>query len=146
MPYCPSCGFSSPAYANFCPICGYSFREIKIKEVERMARKAMEVKKPRDVALLAAAGGPFLMGLGHIYMHEKKRGLALLLLSGSLLFYTVTVIWTGLIIQPFRLPWPIPLLFFISLVTFTVLVVVIWAWQTLDAYKLATSKAKKATV
>ena len=119
MRACPNCGFRTTNEARFCVHCNTVLPELKVSTVP------LPLKDLRTVALIAGVVGMVFMGVGHFYVYRITRGLGLLV-AGTV---------TGLIFIVAVLGG------FFGASTFVAAVVgvarlVLWGWQTRDAYRL----------
>lgn len=94
---CPYCGELIPEFSINCPKC---YRDVPRKEkarpVEDGRAPSIHSVNRRAVALLALIPGAIgLMGLGHIYQKDYRKGL-MFLCVGVILMFALVVTMTGI--------------------------------------------------
>lgn len=147
MRYCPKCGEQIRQQARFCDQCGYS---LSGPSTARKVRVDYQATRPRQIptpevsdtnpwipAILALGPGLFgIMGLGHIYVKSRSKGLVLLVV-GAVLGSVTWVLIVGLFfLSPLDMGPDggglIAAVGMLSIVFFP-----LWLWQAYDAYSIA---------
>lgn len=120
MRACPNCGFRMSNEARFCVHCNTVLPEVKVSTVP------LPLKDLRTVALIAGVVGVVFMGVGHLYVYRITRGLGLLVVGTITGLIFIVAVLGG---------------FFGASTGIAALVgvprLVLWGWQTRDAYRLA---------
>jgi TM2 domain-containing membrane protein YozV len=123
LPFCPRCGKEVRDEDAFCPSCGYNLKSAAKPSIP------LEYKSPGIAAVLALVLGFFgLMGVGHIYVGRLARGIVLLIVGIILAVLTYGSFLLGFV--TFGLGW-------VGALVFGVILLILWIWQTFDAYGLA---------
>lgn len=120
MRACPNCGFRMSNEARFCVHCNTVLPELKVRPVP------LPLKDLRTVALIAGVVGVVFMGVGHLYVYRITQGLGLLVVGTITGLIFIVAVLGG---------------FFGASTGIAALVgvprLVLWGWQTRDAYRLA---------
>jgi TM2 domain-containing membrane protein YozV len=123
LPFCPRCGKEVRDEDAFCPSCGYNLKSAAKPSIP------LEHKSPGIAAVLALVLGFFgLMGVGQIYVGRLARGIVLLIVGIILAVLTYGSFLLGFV--TFGLGW-------VGALVFGVILLILWIWQTFDAYGLA---------
>lgn len=143
--YCPECGAEVKKGSKFCGSCGKELTKTPV-EVDREISKVKELesgtlpsklaktgsKSSGVAAVLAGILGLFgIWGIGHIYLGKLSRG-AVLLAFGLMLESIIWYFFFKFFLSHHLGPFDLMILYLIGIIG-----LIVWIWQTYDAYTLA---------
>ncbi|MDD1768549.1 MAG: hypothetical protein LUQ55_01030 [Methanomassiliicoccales archaeon] len=147
MRYCPRCGGQIRQQARFCDQCGYSLdgpsaaRKVRVdytsSRPQRTSTPEVSDTNPMIAAILALGPGFLgIMGLGHIYVKSRLKGLILLVVGAVLGVLTWVLIFSLFFLSPLDTgPDSGEMVAAVGL--FSLIFFPLWLWQAYDAYSIA---------